>query len=109
MKKSKVKFLTTYNGGNIKVDPDDYPVLKSLGDRFGWHIDKYGYPICNYKKDGKTISIRLHRFIMKRHKHKIKGLFIDHRNRNKLDNTKDNLRVVGYRTNNRNRSNVVNF
>lgn len=109
MKKIRPKYLDTYNGGKIIVDSDDYPLLKSIGDRFGWHVDRDGYPVCNYKKHGKTKTIKLHRLIMRIHGYKIKRLHVDHKDRDKLNNQKENLRMAGRRYNNRNRSIVVNY
>jgi len=108
-KKRKVKSVQAYGGQTIQVDDDDYAFVNNLVSRFGISVDKWGYPKINYKKNGKTISIKLHRLIMRLHGYKIKGLHVDHRDRNKLNNSKSNLRVVGFRMNNRNRSSVVNY
>ena len=105
----KKKSLTTYDDNTFWVDKDDYGLVKSIGDRFGWHTDKWGYVVSNYKKHGKTNTIKLHRLIMRLQGYKIKGLHVDHRDRDKYNNSKDNLRVVGVRMNNRNRSIVVNY
>jgi hypothetical protein len=106
---NSVKKIKTYQGKSVKIDKDDYPFISNLTNRFGLSIDKWGYPKINYKKNGKTKTIKLHRLIMRLHGYKIKGLFVDHKDRNRLNNTKSNLRVVGRRMNNRNRSIVVNY
>ena len=108
-KKRKIVLIKAYSGDYIMVDNDDYSFVNNLVKRFGLSVDKWGYPKINYKKHGKTNTIKLHRLIMRLHGYPVEGLHVDHRDRNKLNNSKSNLRVVGYRMNNRNRSNVINY
>ena len=62
------------------VDAADYEWLS----QFHWHLDN-GYAI---RREGRK-TIYMHREIMKAPK----GMIVDHKNGNKLDNTPDNLRV----------------
>lgn len=106
----KYKKYQTYDGIWFKVSPEDYSLVKNLGDKFGYHLDKDSYIVCNYKKKGKTHTFRVHRLIAKLKGYRsIKGLHIDHIDRDKLNNTRENIRVAGSRMNNRNRSNVKNY
>jgi hypothetical protein len=84
------------------VDDDDYPYLS----KYSWfaYVKEYGvYAIRNYKdKDGRHTTIRMHREVARTPK----GLCTDHRNRNTLDNRKENLRIATKQQNGRNRSKI---
>lgn len=69
-------------GGTIIVDDDRTDLLK-----VSWNVDETGYPNGWY--DGKVR--RMHTLVVGDIP---KGLYIDHINRNRLDNRRDNLRVV---------------
>lgn len=65
------------------VDDDDFEMLS----RHSWCMDVGGgYPMTRYK----TKAIRMHKMV----KDAPAGLYVDHINRNKLDNRKSNLRIV---------------
>lgn len=65
------------------VDDDDYERLL----KHSWCLDVGGgYPMTRYKKK----TYRMHKMVLEAPK----GLYIDHINRNKLDNRKSNLRIV---------------
>ena len=69
-----------------KIDLEDIDKVKNVK----WFLDKKrGYTIGKLKGN---IKIRLHRFLMNCKKYD--GNEIDHKNRNKLDNMKNNLRFV---------------
>ena len=72
------------------VDPQDFYWLNN----FHWSpagIGKHIYAVRNIIKAGAgTKTIRLHREIMNHPK----GLLVDHRNRNTLDNRRENLRLA---------------
>ena len=73
------------------VDDQDFESL----NQFKWHQDKgyaYGYV------EGKHIY--MHSLIL----NTPKGLFSDHINRNRLDNRRENLRIVSHAENNQNRT-----
>lgn len=60
------------------IDPESEYLLKA----HTWRLDSKGYAVTNYNGS----SVRLHRFIVPEYK------IADHKNRNKLDNRKINLR-----------------
>src|SRR5438445_118466 len=57
-----------------------------------WHLTEKGYAVCGVYNPitKKTEKYRMHRMIMRAKK----GQIVDHRNRNKLDNQKSNLRFA---------------
>lgn len=72
-----------YDGRTFKIDFDDYDKVS----KYTWHIDKGGYVITK-GDDGKIY--KLHRYIMDVCNCSYPE--IDHKNRDKLDNRKQNLR-----------------
>lgn len=85
--------VITSNGVEILIDPEDYERVK----RYSWCISKTGYAVANIK--GKVT--KMHRYILNESKPEI---IIDHINRNKLDNRKENLRRCTVKQNSRNTS-----
>lgn len=67
-------------GKTFYIDRKDWAPLKDLT----WHVGQYVYTQVNNK------SIYLHRLIM----NPPKGLYVDHINRNPLDNRRKNLRIA---------------
>lgn len=90
------------NGQVVLVDQEDFNDLKI----HKWYLDHRGYAIRHEKKneyrDRARKIIKMHRFIMKAKD----GEFIDHINRNPLDNRKINLRIA---TNSQNQANSALF
>ncbi|ARF11595.1 HNH endonuclease [Klosneuvirus KNV1] len=84
--------LKLNNGTIVLISPDDYELV----NKCTWHKNKGGY--AQGDMDNKTIL--MHRLIM----NFPKGKIVDHINRNKLDNRKENLRVVDRFINSRNRN-----
>lgn len=82
--------------GFALIDDEDYERVNKLE----WHLSNKGYAVRRPSKPFKT-TIRMHRFIMGLSN---KNDFIDHKDRNKLNNQKKNLRVCGVGENMRNRS-----
>lgn len=83
------------------VSAEDYKYLS----QFNWHIQSKGY-VCRQapRQNGKRKLILLHRVVLDRLGILIDpGMFVDHINRNKIDNTRSNLRVVTPTQNNFNR------
>lgn len=81
----------------VLVDAEDAPFLK----RFRWYIKKDKkslYAASAARAFGKDTSILMHRLIMA-----FPGSEIDHKNRNGLDNRKENLRCATPKENQRNR------
>lgn len=76
------------------VDDEDYELINS----FKWYARKdlhTFYAQRKFKIEGKWKNIMLHRYIMK----PPKDMFIDHINRDGLDNQRPNLRIVTHSQN----------
>ncbi len=86
------KILLENTGHYTLIDNDDYPRVIPFGK---WHESDTGYAIKRGSVRGKSSTIRLHRVIMD----PPKGVEVDHINGNRLDNRKDNLRVVSHAIN----------
>lgn len=82
----------------VLVDDDDYVKVANIR----WHISSTGYVVWRGKKDGKKLTIRMHRLITQCPKGKV----VDHINHNPLDNRKDNLRICTQGENARNRKSL---
>lgn len=82
------------NGGFALVDAEDYDRIKHLP----WHQHKRYAVYSTTHADGKRENGRLHRIIMKAPK----GTLVDHKNGNRLDCRKDNLRLCNEAGNARN-------
>lgn len=82
--------IITSKGEKIKADICDYEVLK----KYSWCISKTGYAVANIK--GKVT--KLHRYILNCKPKEI----VDHINRDKLDNTRKNLRICSQKENGKN-------
>ncbi|MGA2092023.1 MAG: HNH endonuclease [Sedimentisphaerales bacterium] len=84
------------------VDPGDYYWL----NRFHWMLRRNNNSIYAFRffdePGKKTKIISMHRDIMKPRK----GLLVDHRNRNALDNRRENLRIATRCQNMQNRSKI---
>jgi hypothetical protein len=78
------------------VDEEDYDDVS----RFKWGIDGAGYVHRQYTEDGKRRSELLHRRINKLTRGD--DTEIDHRNGDKLDNRRENLRICSKQQNQRN-------
>jgi len=77
------------------VSPEDYPTVM----RHSWYYrDGYALAKINSKE------IRMHRYIMDI---KDPDLIVDHKDRNRLNNTRENLRIMDYLQNANNRSDNV--
>ena len=88
-----VLIITTQKGGTILADAEDYPILKD----HSWCISKTGYAVANFR--GKVV--KMHRLIMQADD---PDIVVDHKNNNKLDNRKQNLRKCTQAENARNKS-----
>lgn len=79
---------------NILLDKEDIPKVQKLH----WRLNEKGYVIASTKKHK---TIKLHNFILERDTSNQK-ITCDHINRNKLDNRKENLRIISHLENNLN-------
>lgn len=80
-----MKTIPLSQGKETVVDNDDYKWLT----RWKWYF-RSGYAVRIKKNEvGKVVTVWMHREIMKTPV----GMFTDHKNLNKLDNRKENLRI----------------
>lgn len=86
------KILLKNTGRYTLVDDNDYNKIMAFGS---WHENDSGYAVKRGKVYGKSSTIRLHRVIAD----PPKGLEVDHINGNRLDNRRNNLRVVSHAIN----------
>lgn len=75
-----MRILTVHGANDVYVDDEDYPILS----RYAWHIDAKGYVVTSFA----NTTVRLHRMILNPHK----KVQIDHKDNNKRNNQKFNLR-----------------
>jgi hypothetical protein len=87
-----MKTIHLSNGGDAIVDDADFQTL----NHWKWKRHKHGYA-CRTATGGRLVL--MHRQIME----EPEGLEVDHRNRQKLDNRRGNLRVATHSDNGRNR------
>lgn len=66
------------------ISPEDYERVS----QYNWSLSSQGYVVRNNYFDGKNHTQKLHRFIVNAQK----GDIVDHKNRDRLDCTRDNLR-----------------
>lgn len=87
-------FITgiTLNGDKFYIDNEDYETVKD----YCWRVNKHGYVVVN-KRDGSNKIINLHRLVMGLND---EDILVDHKNWDKLDNRKSNLRIATKSQNN---------
>ncbi len=88
---------------SFKIDKKDYPLIMD----YKWFLNNQGYPYTfknesNNQQFGKR-GLTLHKLLFS-NTYIEKGYVIDHINRNKLDNRRENLRVITQRENSYNRT-----
>lgn len=81
------------------VDDEDYDELI----KYRWYLDSYGYAMRDIYKNNTHKTTKMHIQILKNPPYKI-----DHMNRNKLDNRKENLRPATSQQNSANRGKKAN-
>lgn len=88
-----MKKIYTNKGEVILVDDSDYEWLSG----YSWHLSEKGYAVCGIYDSvtQKTKKVRMNRMIM----NFPTGKLVDHENRNKLDNQRNNLRIVNRKQN----------
>lgn len=77
------------HGGTIVVDAEDAERVR----QYKWYVTSAGYARSDY---GKRAWIHLHTLLLGKSP---VGMVPDHKNRNGLDNTRDNLRFISFRGN----------
>jgi hypothetical protein len=85
--------LTT--GETTMVDDEDYLILSQRS----WRADKDGYVISGASKNNKRYNIRMHRYILGIND---PNIVVDHKDFNKLNNQKCNIRPCTRSENNKN-------
>lgn len=95
-----MKVIELNKGRVMIVDDDTFEWCA----QYRWHVNGHGYAFRHDKKDGRRITILLHREVMGNPK----GKQIDHKNENKLDNRRQNLRVATHGQNIQNRGALSN-
>lgn len=99
-----MKKIFTYGGHEVLVDNEDYKLLK----RHSWHRERNGYACTAVKVGvGKWQKVKMHRLILGKDSFK-NGLETDHKNGNRLDNRKSNLRVCSHAENMMNKKTYKN-
>ena len=97
------KTIELTQGRVALVDDEDYEWLS----KYRWFYNssyRQGYANRNLRKaDGKRTTAGMHRDILKHCGFDMSGLETDHKNHDKLDNRRKNLRPATFRQNQRNR------
>lgn len=83
----------TNSGKEFIIDTDDFEKVKN----YCWYISSQGY-VCANSRNGNSKRLNIHRIVMDAKK----GDLVDHKNWNKLDNRKSNLRLASKSQNNTN-------
>ena len=88
--------LTGKRGGVAVVSEIDYKIVS----KYAWYQNKEGYTLTSIN----TVPILMHQFIIRQYIFDIpKNTIVDHINKNRLDNRRDNLRLSVIRLNNQNK------
>lgn len=101
-KKKRNKYEVIGNTVYVEIDKTKEKIICDLEDwkylkNFCWYLNSHGYPMAATK--GKK-NVTMHKMIMRENHLEV----VDHINRNKLDNRKENLRYTTYKVNSQNRS-----
>lgn len=89
--------IKTKKGEEIIIDSEDYDLLANKA----WYLDSDGYASTTVwnPTTKRNAKVRMHRLLMNVTDSRI---IVDHKNRNRVDNRKDNLRIATRAENNRN-------
>lgn len=83
------------DGTIFYFDLEDLPLIENRK----WYIDEDGYLTSSYYYAGQLRIVRFHRIVV----HAQPGQWVDHKDRNRANNCKSNLRCCSCSENNRNR------
>lgn len=98
-----IKTIKTLDNKEVLVDDMDYDFINFLYDLY---VDKNGYVVTKIKVKNMGVTTgQLHRVIMQPPNGKF--IHVDHRDGNKLNNTRSNLRICKHEENMRNRKPVL--
>lgn len=100
--------ITLTKGQTTIVDDDDYDAVVAVGR---WCYSNSGYAVHYYADEfGQRKTLYLHRFLMQRMSREgiPPGMQVDHRNRNRIDNRRSNLRLATRSENQANKGVAVN-
>ena len=75
------------SGGAFALIDDDDMTLVS---QYKWHINDGGYAVWRGIREGRKVTVRMHRLI----NNTPDGFITDHKNHNRLDNRRSNLRTT---------------
>jgi hypothetical protein len=89
-----MKTINLSNNEIAMVDDDEYEEIS----KYKWNLSNSGYAVRSYRENGKTKTMLMHRQIMC----PPENMLVDHIDRNKLNNQKDNLRIASYKDNSHN-------
>lgn len=78
-------------GERVLVDESDLPKIAGIN----WYLSPQGYVVSGYCKNGSSHKILLHRLLLDAPK----GIPVDHRDRDRLNNQRFNLRLATVSTN----------
>ncbi|UEP43181.1 HNH endonuclease [Burkholderia sp. B21-005] len=81
------------NGHEIIVDDDDFERLSA----FSWRVNPRGYAVRYAIENGRKVEIKMHRSVLNIEKGNAQ--MVDHKNRIKIDNRKENLRLCTHAQN----------
>lgn len=96
-----MKEIKLTKGKSALVDDEDFDEL----NKYKWHFKTDGYAARNFRLyRGKRTTIRMHQFILV----PPTGMVTDHKDRNKLNNQKSNLRICTRSQNGMNRKKNIN-
>lgn len=86
---------------NMDYSASNHGVIRNdtTGKLFFGYVDVYGYKICCLKFNQKWKTFRLHRLVALAFLGEPNGLFVDHIDNNKTNNSIDNLRYATNREN----------
>lgn len=90
-----MQIIRTAKGDEILVDDDVFDELNT----YTWRLDGAGYAIRSTRIDGKVVNLYMHKLIL----NPPPGMWSDHKDLNKLNNQRTNLRSCTPRQNNRNK------